>query len=56
MKPIIIKSAQQIQNIKTAGAFLEELLILSAGHAQPGVSLLELEEHAEQFLRKHNLQ
>jgi len=52
----IIKSSKQIQNIKTAGEYLNELLLLIAQHAQPGISLIELEQEAEQFLKFHNLQ
>lgn len=54
-KSLIIKSVQQIADIRTAGNYLNELLILIAQQAHVGVSLIELEQRAEQFLKFHNL-
>lgn len=54
-KKIIYKTPQQIAHIRESGKYLTQLLHLIREHALPGVSLLELEEQAETFIRKHHL-
>jgi methionyl aminopeptidase len=54
-KKIIIKTPQQIENIRQAGKLLNELLVLIAREAQPWVALITLEEMAQAFMDKHSV-
>lgn len=55
MKKTIIKSVEQIANIREAGKYLTELLLITHDNAKAWVVLLELEQAADQFLKMHNL-
>lgn len=52
---IIIKTKQQIENIRQSGKYLTELLHLLHTKAKAGISLIELEFVAEHYLKEHNL-
>jgi len=52
---IIIKTPQQIENIKISWKYLNELLRLIFDKAQVWVSLMELENTAEAFMKKNNI-
>lgn len=52
---IIYKTAQQIQALREWGVFHNELLLLLYKHAEAGVSLLELEKIASDYLISHKL-
>lgn len=54
-KWIIIKSNKQIDNIRKSGKYLNELLIKLAKAVKPGLSLIELEFIAEDYVKKNNL-
>lgn len=55
MKKTIIKTPEQINNIREAGKYLTELLLLSRENARPGVALIELEQAADHYLKMHNV-
>ncbi len=55
MKKATIKTPEQINNIRIAGKFHNELLLILRDAAKAGVSLLDLEKIAADFLKKHNL-
>lgn len=55
MKKVTIKTPEQIQLIREAGKYHNELLELLGKSAKAWVTLLELEEIASQFLKKNNL-
>ena len=52
---IIIKTPQQIENIRISGKYLNELLMKIAQAAKPGITLLELEFIAEDFMKRNNV-
>jgi len=52
---IIYKTDEQMQNIKDSWKYLTELLYLIYEKAQPGVSWIELEQIAQDYIDKHNL-
>lgn len=52
---IIIKTPQQIENIRISGKYLNELLHKVANASKAGVSLIELEFIAEDFMKKNNV-
>lgn len=52
---IITKTPQQIDHIREAGRYWLELMTQLRGHSKAGVSLIELEDHAEAYVRKHNI-
>jgi len=52
-RKVIIKTPEQINIIRESGKYLTELLAQLYVRSKPGVSLIELEEYAEQFM-KHN--
>jgi len=52
---IIIKTQAQINNIRESGKHLNEILELTRNASKAGVSLIELEDIAEKYLKKHNL-
>jgi methionine aminopeptidase len=52
---IIIKTKQQIANIRQSGKYLTELLIKLEKAAKPGMKLIELEFIAEDFMKKHHV-
>ena len=52
---IIIKTPQQIESIKTSGKYLNELLRIIFDKAQAWVSLMELENIAEAFMKQHDI-
>lgn len=52
---IIIKTPKQIENIRTSGKYLTELLYLIYSKAKAGISLIELEFVAEHFVDQHHL-
>lgn len=54
-KKIYIKTAQQIDAIRHAWTLLNQLLVLVARAAQPGVSLLALEDIADKYLTEHKV-
>lgn len=51
----IIKTAQQISNIRESGKYLTELLYKLYHATQVGVALIELEFIAEDYIKKNNL-
>lgn len=55
MRKATIKTPEQIENIRQAGKYHNELLKIIMKEAKAWVSLLELEEIAVQFLKKNNL-
>lgn len=52
---IIIKTPQQIENIKISGKYLNELLRIIFDKARVWVSLMDLENIAEAFMKEHNI-
>ena len=54
-KSSIIKTAQQIQNIRESGKHLTALLRLLYTKAKAGVALIELEFVAEHYITTHKL-
>jgi len=50
---IIRKSAPEIEGMARAGAVVAETLDVLAEHAQPGISLLELDRIGEEVIRSH---
>lgn len=52
---IIIKTKEQIENIRKSGQYLNELLYLIKDNCKAGISLLELEDIAQDFMDKNNL-
>jgi len=52
---IIIKTAEQINNIRESGKYLTELLHILYKACKPGVSHLDLEAIAQSYMDKHNL-
>jgi len=51
----MVKTPEQINHIREAGKYHNELLLILRKAAKAWVSLLELEEIASQFLKKNNL-
>jgi methionine aminopeptidase len=51
----IIKTTQQISNIRESGKYLTELLYKLYHATQVGVALIELEFIAEDYIKKNNL-
>lgn len=51
----IIKTPKQIENIRKSGQYLTELLHILYKAVKPWVSLLELENIAEEYIRKNDL-
>lgn len=51
---IIIKSKEQIDNIRESGKYLNELLQIVTSTTKAGVSLLELEEVAVDYISRHS--
>lgn len=51
----IIKTQHQIAAIRESGKYLNELLLKLSTVAQPGVSLIELEFVAEDYIKKHHV-
>ncbi len=52
---IIIKTEEQIENIRQSGKYLSEILFLLYNMIKPWVTLLELEEFAENYMQKNNV-
>ncbi|HKL44541.1 MAG TPA: type I methionyl aminopeptidase [Candidatus Absconditabacterales bacterium] len=52
---IIIKTPKQIENIRKSGEYLNELLYLIKDNCKAGVSLIELENIAQDFMDQNNL-
>lgn len=52
---IIIKTPQQIENIRKSGAYLNELLLIIFEKAQVWVSLMDLENIAESYISERGL-
>lgn len=52
---IIIKTPQQIENIRKSWKYLTELLYLIKDNCKAGVSLIDLENIAQDFMDKNNL-
>jgi len=52
---IIIKTPKQIEQIREAGKYLNEMLLLLRSKAKVGMATIELEFIAEHFLKQHNL-
>lgn len=55
MKKATIKTPEQINNLRIAGKYHNELLRMLMQAAKAGVSLIELEEIAVEFLKKNNI-
>ncbi len=53
-KPIV-KTEQEIQNIRESGKFLTELLYLLKDKIKPGISLVELEKFADDYISSKNI-
>ncbi len=51
---IILKSARDIEAMRRAGRLTAETLAMLAGHIRVGVSTGELDQAAEDFIRRHN--
>lgn len=49
------KSPQQIAHVREAGKYWLELMTQLRDRAKAGVALLELEDHAESYMRKHDI-
>lgn len=54
-KKIIIKTPQQIANIREAGKHLTEILQKLRSVTKVGMALIELEEIAQAYITQHNL-
>jgi len=54
-REIIIKTKDQIQKIKDSGKFLTEVLCLLQEKTKSGISLLELEEIAENYMKQNKI-
>jgi methionyl aminopeptidase len=52
---IIIKTTQQIENIRKSGQYLNELLYLIKDNCKAGISLIELENIAQKFMDDNNI-
>lgn len=52
---IIIKTAEQIKNIRKSGEYLNKLLRLIKSEAKAGVALIDLEIIAQDFMDKNNI-
>ena len=50
---IVRKSAHELEGMARAGRVVAEALELLGEHAQPGVSVLELDRIGEEFIRSH---
>jgi methionyl aminopeptidase len=50
---IIRKSKQEIEGMARAGTLVAETLALCAEHLEPGISMLELDRIAEEYIRAH---
>lgn len=55
MEKRIIKTPQQIENIRESWKYLNELLFKLKNEVQAGMTLMDLELYAEQYISKHNL-
>lgn len=55
MAHIIIKTNTEIQNFRTSGQYLTEILQIVRDAAQPWVTLLELNQIAGDYCAKHNV-
>ena len=55
MWKIIYKDKKHLENLKTSWKYLTELLYLLYEKTQPWVSWIELENIAEEYIKKHNL-
>lgn len=51
---ITIKTEEQIEKMRAAGQILNELDEILREHIKPGVTTLELDKIADDFVRKHN--
>jgi methionyl aminopeptidase len=49
-----IKTPEQVEKMRTAGALLARCLDMLVIYAQPGLSSKELDTIAEEFMRDHN--
>jgi len=52
---IIIKTKKQIENIRKSGQYLNELLYLIKDNCKAGITLMDLENIAQNFIDKNNL-
>ncbi|USN57053.1 MAG: hypothetical protein H6766_00875 [Candidatus Peribacteria bacterium] len=52
---IIIKTPQQIANIREAGKYWLELMTELRDRSTVGVALIELENYADTYIRKHHI-
>lgn len=55
MMKSLIKTPTQIKNITESCKYLTELLYTLKDETKAGVSLIELEEFADQWIKKRNL-
>lgn len=53
MARIRLKTPQEIEMIRESGRIAAQTLRMLKGHVVPGISTLELDRKAEQFIRKH---
>lgn len=51
--PVVLKSQSQIELLRQAGALVAETFAVLAPHVRPGVTTLELDAIAEEFIRSH---
>lgn len=52
---IIIKTPEQVQNFRTSGQYLTDMLHILKDAAKPWVVLLELEKMSQDYCKKHNV-
>ncbi len=55
MKKMMVKTPQQIEAIRQAGKYHNQLLLILRDAAKAGTSLIELEQIAVEFLKEHKL-
>jgi methionine aminopeptidase len=51
----LIKTPQQIENIRKSGKYLNELLLKLKDACKAGITLIELEFIAEDYMKKNNV-
>ncbi len=55
MSRIIYKSKEQLRNLEESGKYLTELLYILYDYLKPGISGLDMEQKAQEYIDKHNL-
>ena len=51
----LIKTVEQIHNIRQSGIYLNELLLKLKNACKAGITLIELEFIAEDYMKKNNI-